>query len=376
VKIVEHALKYHGWKNLNEVKNSPELWEQHKNKVFAVWDGDTKDADKQFIKSVSNNSDNIFGNKIRVIIGSPSIREGVTVKHAQHIHILDPLWNMSAKVQVEGRAIRFCSHSDIDEKRDKPLKRHVNIHIYNLVPMPGGMVAETADQIIAKIVKAKQQKIEIGENALKKVAIDFHLFKKMYSQKEYGTSPHNPGSADSNLSFDQDDNVKNKKNKDNKNTCPSKRRPDPEGNCPQDHYVKDNLQGHPCCYKYTKKEREERKRNKPSSPKTPPLSPRKTPPRKTPRARKSPAKPAITTKMLYTLMERIQKLISSKLIKLTMEKSKYYFDKPENQSDVEEMYNRLLRFTLANIDKEAAEKLVKKTFLDYIKKKESSLIKH
>lgn len=262
VKVVENALKYHGWKNLNEVKNSPELWDQYRNKVFAIWDGNTHDGDKQFIKSVSNNPDNLFGNKVRVIIGSPSIREGVTVKHAQHIHILDPLWNMSAKVQVEGRAIRFCSHSDIDEKRDKPLKRHVNIHIYNLVPIPNGIVPITADQIIANIMIRKQEAIEIGENALKKVAIDYHLFKKMYSDKEYNSSPTNPGSAESNISFDKDGFVVNKKQKNaNRNSCPSKRRPDAEGNCKPDHYVKLNPQGHECCYKYTKKEREERQRN-------------------------------------------------------------------------------------------------------------------
>lgn len=262
VKVLEKALRIQGWKSLNEVKNDPELWKSHKNKVFATWDGRTNDAEKQFIKSVANNSDNIFGNKVKVIIGSPSIREGVTVKHAQHIHILDPLWNMSAKLQVEGRAIRFCSHSDIDEKRDKPLKRHVEIHTYNLIPREDGLVTVTSDQLIANIMDRKHKMVTAAESAMQKVAIDYHLFKKLYSKKKYNSSPVNPGSADSDVSFEEnirDIAIKGKRNRaKDKNTCPSKRRPDSLGNCPENQYKKLNAQKKECCYKYTKKQLRER----------------------------------------------------------------------------------------------------------------------
>ena len=54
-------------------------------------------------------------NKIKVLIGSPSIKEGISFKHIQHIHLIDPVWNIAGKKQIEGRAIRFCSHFDIDE---------------------------------------------------------------------------------------------------------------------------------------------------------------------------------------------------------------------------------------------------------------------
>lgn len=261
VKVVQKVLQEQGWKSLNEVKDSPDLWEQHKFKVYAIWDGHTNDAEKQFIKSVSNNVDNLFGNKIRVIIGSPSIREGVTVKHAQHIHILDPVWNMSAKLQVEGRAIRFCSHSDIDEQRDRPLKRHVDIHTYNLIPRENGMVKRTSDQIIASIMEKKHKQVSIAENALKKVAIDYHLFKKMYSEKTYSRSPRNPGSAKSEISVEKDDVIAKMKEKKPANSCPSKRRPNQLGQCKENQYKKRNLQGHMCCYKYTKRQLNERNNN-------------------------------------------------------------------------------------------------------------------
>jgi outer membrane protein assembly factor BamE (lipoprotein component of BamABCDE complex) len=39
-------------------------------------EGNTKDVDKSMIKSIANKKENIFGDKIRVILGSPSVKEG------------------------------------------------------------------------------------------------------------------------------------------------------------------------------------------------------------------------------------------------------------------------------------------------------------
>jgi hypothetical protein len=77
-------------------------------------------------------------------------------------------FNNLSKTQVEGRAIRYCSHVDIDETLHKPLRRIVVVDIYKSMPRPKGEVKETCDQVIYDtIIENKKQS---GERALKKVA--------------------------------------------------------------------------------------------------------------------------------------------------------------------------------------------------------------
>ena len=242
LRVVEAVLKKAGWRSWNDAEGAA------KHKVYALWDGSVKDADKQMIKSIVNARDNIFGEKIRVILGSPSVKEGVSFKHIQHIHLLDPVWNQSAKTQVEGRAIRYCSHVDIDPVRHAPLKRQVMVNIYKLMPRPDGLVKRTCDQTIyEEIIERKKRLISAGERALKKVAIDHYLFRNMYADKKHNT----PKSADSHIDLGPDGDIYLfKKNNDRKrNTCPKKRRPDKvSGVCPSGMIKKQNKQGDDCCY--------------------------------------------------------------------------------------------------------------------------------
>jgi superfamily II DNA or RNA helicase len=58
-------------------------------------------------------------------LGSPAIKEGVSLLRVRQVHIIEPYWNMSRLEQVIGRAIRFCSHKDVE-----PEKRVVKVYIY------------------------------------------------------------------------------------------------------------------------------------------------------------------------------------------------------------------------------------------------------
>jgi hypothetical protein len=256
VDVIEKLLIKNGWKNIKDVIKNEELWNQSKGNVFATWSGNTKDVDKQIIKNIANSKDNLFGDKIRVIIGSPSIKEGVSFKHIQHMHLLDPVWNESAKNQVEGRAIRFCSHVDIDEKLNAPLKRKVIINIYKLMPREKGEVIKTSDQLIYDdIIVKKQILIKAAESALKKVAIDYYLFRNLYTETKLPSpiienSPINSAKSELELSVD----IPIKKDKDikeKKDTCPKPRRPK-NGHCDPGFYLKKNKQDFECCYKSKK----------------------------------------------------------------------------------------------------------------------------
>ncbi len=245
--FVEKALKSKGWKSYTEANPTDY-------KVYAIWDGSAKDAEKQQIKDVVNSKDNIDGRKIKVILGSPSVKEGVSFKHIQHLHLLDPVWNQSAKTQVEGRAIRFCSHIDIS--KDHPfLKRQVVVHIYKLTPRKHGLVENTPDFIIYdEVIPKKFKNVQAAENALKKVAIDYYLFRNMYDQNNLNLlSPDYNSGLISPISIDTADNVplrKKAQRKSKATTCPKPRRPDPiTGDCNLGFELRPNNQGFPCCYK-------------------------------------------------------------------------------------------------------------------------------
>jgi hypothetical protein len=110
------------------------------------------------------------------------MKEGVSFFQVQHLHLLDPVWNYSTKVQIEGRASRYCSHYLIDEVRDNPLLRKVSIHVYKIID--SASKEPTADmKIYDTLIPQKYEFVKKAENALKKVAIDYYLFVNLYSEQ-------------------------------------------------------------------------------------------------------------------------------------------------------------------------------------------------
>ena len=177
INVIEQYLLKNGWKSIFDVYNNDILWKSYENKIYAIWSGNETDKKKDIIKKLINNENNIYGNKIKLLIGSPSIKEGISFKHIQHIHLIDPVWNIAGKKQIEGRAIRFCSHCDIDEKKHINLKRIINIHIYKLIPSINKkkLITETVDQkLYDKILPEKYKNVNILLNKIKKIAIDYY----------------------------------------------------------------------------------------------------------------------------------------------------------------------------------------------------------
>jgi len=250
--VVEAALRKDGWKSIHEVQGNSALMEKHAYKVYAMWDGSSSDKEKQFVKAMANDKENIDGKFIRVMLGSPSIKEGVSFKHIQHLHLVDPVWNQSAKAQVEGRAIRFCSHIDVPEKHPF-LKRSVDVHTYKLVPSKVSEYSITADQFLYdKVIPHKLEMVQFAEEALRKVSIDYFLFRKLY-EGNHAPSPPPRNFRNSPISLNQDVHIQGFRGVAQQNSCPKPRRPDANGNCPPNMTLQRNNKGDPCCYKDRKK---------------------------------------------------------------------------------------------------------------------------
>lgn len=139
-------------------------------KRYAIWSGDESDSIKQEIKNVFNQKSNYNGSKIRIVLGSPSIKEGVSLFQVSQVHILEPYWNQSRLEQIIGRAIRYCSHKNLPEE-----KRNVKVYIY-IATHPSEK--QTIDQYIKKLAFKKNRLIKEFELAMKEAAVDCELFKE------------------------------------------------------------------------------------------------------------------------------------------------------------------------------------------------------
>lgn len=144
-------------------------------KRYAVWSGDSKLEYRENIKTIYNNSKNKNGEMIKILLGSPSIKEGVSLLRVEQVHIMEPYWNLSRILQIIGRAIRYCSHKDMPRDR-----RFVNVYLYLAIHKD----IDTIDKYIWLLAKRKSKLIGSFETALKEMAIDCNLFYKRNVYKD------------------------------------------------------------------------------------------------------------------------------------------------------------------------------------------------
>jgi len=156
-------LEYNKYKNFKKYEEG--------NNRFAIYSGNESLEERENIKKIFNQYDNYDGSKIKILLGSPSTKEGISLLRVNQVHILEPHWNLSRIKQIIGRAIRFCSHKDLPEN-----KRYVNVYIYLAISQD---LKQSVDEYIWSIAKEKYRLINEFNTAMKTVAIDYNLFDKI-----------------------------------------------------------------------------------------------------------------------------------------------------------------------------------------------------
>jgi len=245
VHLIASYLEKNGWNNY--IKSGSKDY-----KTFIIWDATLKDNQKQEIKSILNSYNNIGGRIIRVILGSPSIKEGVSFKHVQHLHQIDPVWNSSAKEQIEGRVIRYKSHEQI-KPNDPRLKREVVIH--NYIGISNTDDFRICDERIYDDIIIKKEKIvKAIEKLLIKVSIDYYLWVNNNSPISHSRSSIiSVSSAEKTINGLMKLKKMRERNKEITN-CPKIRRPVNNVCLNSDYpYLHRNKQGFLCCYKKLQK---------------------------------------------------------------------------------------------------------------------------
>jgi len=137
-------------------------------RTFAVWTGDETDLQKNEIRTVYNHENNIYGKKIKILLGSSAIKEGVTLFNVRQTHIIEGYWNWTKIKQVIGRVSRLCSHKQLPEE-----ERNVKIYLYLAVANNNKVI--TVDEYMKKLAQTKEKLIRQFENAIKESAIDCEL---------------------------------------------------------------------------------------------------------------------------------------------------------------------------------------------------------
>lgn len=159
-------LEYNGYINVND-ENSDKR--KYNKKRFGLWTGREPMAEKELSKSIYNHKNNHDGNMLKIMIISPSGKEGLSLLRTRSIHIMEPYWNSSRLAQVIGRGIRYCSHKDlpIDE-------RVVQVYIYIAV---APIKHKTIDEYIYRMMLDKDNILYDFYEVMQDAAVDKELFK-------------------------------------------------------------------------------------------------------------------------------------------------------------------------------------------------------
>jgi SNF2 family DNA or RNA helicase len=166
IKSLIKVLEYNGFKNFYKHDSG-------RNR-YAIWSGEETLKNKETAKDVFNTWNNRDGSKIKVIIGSPAIKEGVTLLRVKQAHILEPYWNESRMKQIIGRAVRFCSHKDLPKD-----EREVKVYIYIAVPPKNAKQILTVDRHILNMAQNKGVLIDQFERVIKESSVDYYLNQKI-----------------------------------------------------------------------------------------------------------------------------------------------------------------------------------------------------
>ena len=128
-----------------------------------------------------NNYTNRHGADVKIILGSPVTKESLDFHFIRQVHVASAWYNMSRIMQIIGRAVRNCSHAQLDKD-----DRNVTVFRYCTSPplkpvagVPGIFLnIETADEKFWRLAEGKDVVIKKIERLMKKIAFDCQMNKK------------------------------------------------------------------------------------------------------------------------------------------------------------------------------------------------------
>ena len=87
---------------------------------------------------------NVDGKYVKIVIATGQAYEGTDLKALRHVHLVEPMPSGLQERQAVGRGVRFCSHTDIEDERE----RNVAIVRWYLMPPPASEREEMLDAVV------------------------------------------------------------------------------------------------------------------------------------------------------------------------------------------------------------------------------------
>ena len=101
----------------------------------------------QELRALFNNPKN---DTVKIFLATQNYNESLDLKGVQHVHIFEPLLSQQQLQQTIGRAVRYCSHADLDTKKDWT----VTVHSYiSLLPYEVTATIRPTENVERKIQK-------------------------------------------------------------------------------------------------------------------------------------------------------------------------------------------------------------------------------
>lgn len=136
--------------------------------------GQTYDDIQKKIINTFNDPENYNGSKLKIIIGSSVLKEGVSFLRIRQLNVMEPWHNKSRLDQVIARGIRHCSHKSLNKE-----DRNVEINLYcSILNNKYDYKISEKEEIYKKI-----KEISNIEQENEKIKVEIELAKK-FKEKE------------------------------------------------------------------------------------------------------------------------------------------------------------------------------------------------
>ena len=120
---------------------------------------------------IINNSKNINGELVKIILMTPIASEGLSFYNARELHIVEPWYHFNKQKQIIGRGIRNCRHNSLPlDERNLTVFQHASYKNNNI---------ETPDIHAYRISSKKLYQTEIIDKIIRDNSFDCYLMKNI-----------------------------------------------------------------------------------------------------------------------------------------------------------------------------------------------------
>lgn len=141
-----------------------------------IFSGDIDDRKRESILRRFNDNNNLYGEKIPVLLVTEAGAEGITLKNTRHMHILESNPRENKIQQAMGRIVRYKSHIDLP-------KKYQTVKIWRYWSVFNGSLTK----INKTLTNTQGKKQVVGEKTIdtsSKLSIDEKLYRKGQIQLE------------------------------------------------------------------------------------------------------------------------------------------------------------------------------------------------